>query len=117
MLILADYEGLNAGFGLLFGLIIMAPAFLLGVGGMIAGSANPPWRLLARWLGAFALVLGVLAIGCTLFAYWEERNHVNHRGEHFLPPPYFWVASLATIGASGTALYLGFKRRPNNPIS
>ncbi len=117
MLLLADYEGLNAGFGLLFGLIIMAPALLLGVGGIAAGSMGRPRRTLARCLGAIALVPGVLAIGCTLSAYWEERNHVNYRGEHFLPPPFFWLASAATIGASATALYLGFRRRPSNPIS
>ena len=99
MLLLADYEGLNAGFALLFGLIIMAPAFLLGVGGVVAGSMAAATH--ARSLvGHIAFVLSVLAIGCTLSGYWEERNHVNPRGEHFLPPPYFYIASLATIGTA-----------------
>ena len=111
MTLLADYEGLNAGFALLFGLVIMAPAFFLGVGGLVAGSMDPAWRLLARWLGSAALVLGLIAIGVTLFGYWEERNHVDTRGNHFLPPPLFWLASAATIGSSVTALYLGFVRR------
>jgi len=36
--LLADYEGLNAAFGLIFGLIVMAPPFFLSVAGAVEGN-------------------------------------------------------------------------------
>jgi len=64
--LLADYEGLNAAFGLIFGLVVMTPALLLGVAGAVAGNMNPPRRRLAAWFGALGLLLGIAATGLGL---------------------------------------------------
>jgi hypothetical protein len=108
--LLADYEGLNAAFGLIFGLIVMTPAFFLGVAGAVAGNMTPPRRKLAAWFGALGLILGIAATGLALSGYWEERNHVDARGGHFLPPPFFYLAVAATLGASAYATHQGIKR-------
>jgi hypothetical protein len=111
MPLLADYEGLNAAFGLIFGLIVMAPAFLLGVGGAVAGSMTPPRRNLAVWLGALGLLLGIAATGLALSGFWEDRHDLDAHGNHFYPPPYLYLAVVATLGASAYAMFQGMKRR------
>jgi hypothetical protein len=108
--LLADYEGLNAAFGLMFGLVVMTPAFLFGVAGTVAGNMNPPRRKLAAWFGSIGLILGIAATGLALSGYWEERNHVDAHGNHFLPPPFFYLAVAATLGTNAYALYKGLKR-------
>ena len=68
MILLADYEGLEAGFGLLFGLIIMTLALLLGVGGIETVIAHAALETLAHdCSGGPAILIGTI---------WREDGHL-----------------------------------------
>jgi hypothetical protein len=116
MLILADYEGLSVAVGSFFGMVIMAPGFLMGLGGTFAGSRRPPWCRTALGLGIACVLLGLLGIAFALGACWEDWNHVNLRGEHFWPPAIFWLAAVATLWAGAWAMWLGITGRGKRSV-
>jgi hypothetical protein len=113
VLILADYEGLSAGYGQLFGMFAMAPGLLLGIGGIVAGTLRKPWRNTAMALGSVGFLLGFAGLAFGLFGCWEERNHVNYRGEHFWPSPVFVLSAIVTLGVTAWTVWIGKSARSN----
>lgn len=103
------WTGLGVALALILWLILTIPAFLMAVGGIVAGALPRPRRTLARRLGIASWLVELSSVAIVGFAYMNLVS-TGVPTESVRPGLEFWAFSAMTILAGALAIWLGLPR-------